>query len=159
MFHQPKKLGRFESVAAATLKAPSVCSQDSFFTIQVAVSSRHSANPCCFENIRCEVPPLLLESRKWYHVLVTNDKRKAEKLRNQNPKNLPAEVIICSAVFEIDRLGSIHERLVETSKKKGGDTKENIIHGSGRRKRYRVISRSQDIDTVISIVPELEALL
>ncbi|KAH9000596.1 hypothetical protein EDB86DRAFT_3135210 [Lactarius hatsudake] len=52
-----------------------VCGQDYFFTIQVAVSSRHSANPCCFENIRCEVPPLFLESRKWYHVFVTNDKK------------------------------------------------------------------------------------
>ncbi|KAH9077736.1 hypothetical protein EDB83DRAFT_1509422 [Lactarius deliciosus] len=107
-----------------------VCSQDSFFTIQVAVSSRHSANPCCFENIRCEVPPLFLERRKWYHVFVTNDKRKAENLQNQKPKNLPAEVIICSAVFEIDRLGSIHERLVDMNKEKGGDTKEKIIHGS-----------------------------
>ncbi|KAH8978936.1 hypothetical protein EDB86DRAFT_2836305 [Lactarius hatsudake] len=36
----------------------------------------------------------------------------------QKPKNLPAEVIICSAVIEIDRLGSIHERLVEMSKEK-----------------------------------------
>lgn len=73
---------------------------------------------------------MFLESRKWCHVFVTNDKRKVEKLRNQKPKNLLAEVIICSAVFEIDRLGSIHERLVEMSKEEGGDTKENIIHGS-----------------------------
>ncbi|KAH9048206.1 hypothetical protein EDB87DRAFT_1827524 [Lactarius vividus] len=40
------------------------------------------------------------------------------------------KVIICSAVFDVDRLGSIHERLIEICKKKGGDSKEEIIHGN-----------------------------
>ncbi|KAH9013244.1 hypothetical protein EDB84DRAFT_1568754 [Lactarius hengduanensis] len=106
-----------------------VCSEDSFFTIQVTVSSTHSANPEGFENLRRDVPTLFLADRTWYHVFVTTDKRKAKKLRNMKLKNLPAEVIICSAVFDVDRLGSIHERLVEMCKKKGGDTKEEIIHG------------------------------
>ncbi|KAH9025509.1 hypothetical protein EDB85DRAFT_215962 [Lactarius pseudohatsudake] len=106
-----------------------VCSEDSFFTIQVTVSSTHSADPEAFAKLRRDVPSLFLANRTWYHVFVTTHERKAEKLRNMKLKNLPAEVTICSAVFDVDRLGSIHERLVEMCKKKGGDTKEEIIHG------------------------------
>ncbi|KAH8994090.1 hypothetical protein EDB83DRAFT_1024020 [Lactarius deliciosus] len=108
-----------------------VCSQDSFFTIQVTVSSTHSANLDNFENIRREVPSFL-KNRKWYHVFVTNNQIKAEGLRNQKRKDLPGEIVVCSAVFDIDQLGSIHRRLIEMSKEKGGDmtdTKEKIIHG------------------------------
>ncbi|KAH9160707.1 hypothetical protein EDB89DRAFT_2235568 [Lactarius sanguifluus] len=107
-----------------------VCSQDSFFTIQVTVSSTHSANPKGFENIRREVPSSFLKGRKWYHVFVTNDQIKAEKLRNKKRKNLPKGIIVCSTVFNVDQLGSIQKRLIEMSKEKGGGTKERIIHGN-----------------------------
>ncbi|KAH9034727.1 hypothetical protein EDB85DRAFT_979997 [Lactarius pseudohatsudake] len=109
-----------------------VCSQDSFFTIQVTISSTHSANLDDFENIRREVPSSFLKSRKWYHVFVTNNQIKAESLRNKTRKDLPGEIVVCSAVFDVDQLGSIHRRLIEMSKEKGGDmtdTKEKIIHG------------------------------
>jgi|SRR6266702_5173950 len=88
-----------------------VCSED-------PGSSRHTTNPGDFENIRSEVPSSFLENPKWYHVFVTNDESKAEKLRSQKRKDLPGDIIIRSAVCDVNWLGSIHGRLVGMSKKR-----------------------------------------
>ncbi|KAI9463991.1 hypothetical protein BJY52DRAFT_1221402 [Lactarius psammicola] len=77
-----------------------------------------NANPGDFEAIRRDVPSSFLKSRKWYHVFVTNDKGMAKKLGNQKRKDPPGGIIICSAVFDVDWLGSIHGRLVEMSKER-----------------------------------------
>jgi hypothetical protein len=70
-----------------------------------------------------------LRARKWYHVFVTNDESKAESLRKQPREDLPDDITVCSAVFDIDQLGSIQQRLVEWSKTKVYE--EKIIHDIG----------------------------
>ncbi|KAH9063216.1 hypothetical protein EDB87DRAFT_222930 [Lactarius vividus] len=65
-----------------------------------------------------------------FHVFVTNSQRKAETLRMQKLKDVPSDVIVCSVVFDVDRLGSIHDRLAEMRKNEECDTTDKIIHGS-----------------------------
>lgn len=106
-----------------------VCSDDSFFTIQATVSSTHSAKPVGFNTIREAVPTTFLRARKWYHVFITNDESKAESLRNQQRDDLPDDITICSAVFDIDQLGSIRQRLAEWNETRVYE--EKIIHYIG----------------------------
>ena len=97
-----------------------VCSQDFFFTVQVAISesSAHSISSSSFKTICNTIPLSFLKARQWCHVFVTDDESKAEKLRNEPQKDLPDNIIICSAVFNVNWLGSINERLCQFGKER-----------------------------------------
>jgi hypothetical protein len=97
-----------------------VCSQYFFFTVQVAISESlaHSINSNSFKIICNTVPLSFLKARQWCHVFVTDDESKAENLRNKPQKDLPDNIIICSAVFDVNWLGSINERLCQFGKER-----------------------------------------
>ncbi|KAH9059589.1 hypothetical protein EDB87DRAFT_1577603 [Lactarius vividus] len=116
-------------LVASSLHSHWAC-QASLFTIQVTVSSSHSTKRDGFDYIRREVPSSFLRDRRWFHVFVTNSRKKARKLQKQKLKDLSDDVTICSAVFDVGRLGSIHDRLTEMDKHKECNTTDEIIHGS-----------------------------
>jgi len=92
-----------------------VCTKEAIITVQVAVSYslRYRAGPNDFERIHAQLPVLFGETRRWCHVFVTGDEENAVPLRYVPTKDLPADLNIYSAVFDLGRLSSIRERLGE----------------------------------------------
>jgi hypothetical protein len=75
-------------------------------TVQVTMSNEHSANTIGFDEIResgirNRTATARTKPRCWCHVFVTDEESKAKSLREQTFSNLPEDIYIYSAVFDI----------------------------------------------------------
>ena len=92
-----------------------ILTETSIITVQVTISHSHSAS---LEEIKKSLPRSLIKNCKWCHVFITDDHVKAESLRGQTLSNLPNNIFIYSAVFDVGQLDITHVHLEAFDKKK-----------------------------------------
>jgi len=86
-----------------------ILTNDCLITVQVTISSRHSAKEAGFNLVResgiqKKKKPNRNDDRRWCHVFVTDEESKAKSLREQNRDDLPEDISIYSAVFDVGGL-------------------------------------------------------
>ncbi|KAH8986501.1 hypothetical protein EDB83DRAFT_2683759 [Lactarius deliciosus] len=79
-----------------------VITEESVITIQVTVSYKHKAKGTGFTKIEKLISSHVTRD-KWFHVFVTDDDDAAASLRDQYLPEVPQDVVIYSAVFDIGR--------------------------------------------------------
>lgn len=85
-----------------------VLTEQNIITVQVTISDNHSAKKEGFEEIKKSLPHEMIMKRPWLHVFITDDHDKAESLRNQTLSDLPNNISIYSAVFNVGDIKSIY---------------------------------------------------
>jgi hypothetical protein len=93
-----------------------ILTNDCLITVQVTISSEHSAKKAGFDivresGIRARKKTNRKGDRSWCHVFVTDEESKAKSLREQNRKELPEDISIYSAVFDVGGLDSSVEKI------------------------------------------------
>jgi hypothetical protein len=89
-----------------------ILTKDSIITIQVTISDKHSAKSG-FDDVE---EAGIRKGRSWCHVFITDNDRRAESLRGQTLGDLPKDISLHSAVFDIGRI--YHEHLHAFDNKK-----------------------------------------
>ncbi|KAH9026744.1 hypothetical protein EDB85DRAFT_161710 [Lactarius pseudohatsudake] len=94
-----------------------VITDESIITIQVTVSYRHKAKETGFTKIEKLISSHVTRD-KWFHVFVTDGDRAAASLQDQYLPEVPEDVVIYSAVFDIGRLAVTRENMKAFNEKR-----------------------------------------
>ncbi|KAH9030506.1 hypothetical protein EDB85DRAFT_2146652 [Lactarius pseudohatsudake] len=84
-----------------------ILTDDTIITVQITVSSRHSASKVGFAHVYDNLPRDLKTKRpKRSHVFITDTDVNASRLRGQNLPDIPSGTHVYSAVLDVDQLDS-----------------------------------------------------
>ncbi|KAH9061048.1 hypothetical protein EDB87DRAFT_475280 [Lactarius vividus] len=100
-----------------------VITDESIITIQVTVSYRHKARETGFTKIEKFISSHVTRD-KWFHVFVTDGDRAAASLRDQYLPEVPEDIVIYSAVFDIGRSGVTRENMKAFNEKRSEFTEQ-----------------------------------
>ncbi|KAH9053615.1 hypothetical protein EDB87DRAFT_211620 [Lactarius vividus] len=82
-----------------------ILTDDSIITLQITVSSRHSASKPGFSRVYDNLPrDLKIKRPKRFHVFITDRDENAKKLREQNLPDIPSGTLVYSTVLDVDQL-------------------------------------------------------